>query len=147
MFFLRTFFPSLWYGYLSSVWKFSVYLLHDSWDTVTVHHIHFHWNSQVCGLISVYKYHGGWSRWLQFDLTVTKTGCGLGMRYLLYLVISTLISFNINLELLSKASDALARNGLPQAVHLDPQARSRDVRLPTSDELFKCIMDENVLGL
>ena len=57
------------------------------------------------------------------------------------------IQFNINLELFSKASDALARNGLPQAVHLDPQARSRDVCLPTSDELIKCIMDENVLGL
>ena len=55
--------------------------------------------------------------------------------------------FNINLELLSKASDALARNGLPQPVHLDPQPSSFDVCLPTSDELLKCIMDEDVLGL
>ena len=55
--------------------------------------------------------------------------------------------FNIYLELLSKASDALARDGLPQPVHLDPQPSSFDVRLPTSDELIKSIMDEDVLGL
>ena len=55
--------------------------------------------------------------------------------------------FNINLELLSKASDALARDGLPQPIHLDPQPSSFDVCLPTSDELIKCIMDEDVLGL
>ena len=52
-----------------------------------------------------------------------------------------------NLELLSKASDALARDCLPQPVHLDPQPSSFDVCLPTSDELLKCIMDEDVLGL
>ena len=55
--------------------------------------------------------------------------------------------FYINLELLSKASDALARNGLPQPVHLDPQPSSFDVCLPTSDELLKCIMCEDILGL
>ena len=55
--------------------------------------------------------------------------------------------FYIYLKLLSKASDALARDGLPQPVHLDPQASSFDVCLPTSDELLKCIMDEDVLGL
>ena len=55
--------------------------------------------------------------------------------------------FYIYLELLSKASDALARDGLPQSVHLDPQPSSFDVCLPTSDEFIKCIMDEDVLGL
>ena len=60
---------------------------------------------------------------------------------------SIFYSSNINLELLSKASDALAWDGLPQAVHLDPQPSSFDVCLPTSDELLKCIMDEDVLGL
>ena len=55
--------------------------------------------------------------------------------------------FNIYLKLLSKASDALARNGLPQPVHLDPQPSSFDVCLPTSDELLKCIMCEDILGL
>ena len=55
--------------------------------------------------------------------------------------------FSINLELLSKASDPLARDGLPQPIHLDPQPSSFDVCLPTSDELLKCIMYEDVLGL
>ena len=56
-------------------------------------------------------------------------------------------TFYFYLELFSKASDDLSWNGLPQAVHLDTQASSRNVCLPTSDELIKCIMDENILRL
>ena len=54
---------------------------------------------------------------------------------------------NFYLKLLSKASDALSRDGLFQPVHLDPQASSQDVCLSTSDEFIKCIVDEDVLGL